>query len=518
MAQIIEPLQDQFDNKIPESTFIDSSLLGNEVLATNAKGDKLVSSKPLGKSLCYVAIKMHNDKVYYGLVLVLGNKSNTNNADVLSGLKIKGQFVASDGSCEEVFMLKEKSISSEARLFQSEQYYGHIYSEDVFELYSFLKNGVGKFTCHYNIYDRLAPQKMASSWREGYTTHYSYSGGFYFDVEGASTQSTTWRIKGDTIIIKYGKAAITTKATLGNQRLERSNDQWIIDYQRQLINQFKRDLPTNDDVIKTKNEVKATLGEMKESGEIYCRFFHIDGVGLVLFPKTARGCDYSNGFVLKGVKSGSYWRGNSFDAEAIAQQSQKAYAAYRKSVVTSNQKIYNKFISNATKIFNHIKSDPTFVTININTTLNALLKVKDQNLDDGLGSFAGTTEYSIFDVDPNTKKAKMLFVRQNNGKSQLCHTYIHFDENGLLVKDALNAKFIKVSNATYDLKEKIIANHAHLKKNKKDKKLAPVYKKYQAEFKTKVLTTEFTTFDEMDKVVKNLEEIVAFQEAYCKLL
>ena len=67
-SQSIEPLQEKFDNKISPNTYVDPSLVEGDVIVSNSKGDKLMSYALVEKNTYYVAIKLADGTLYYGLV------------------------------------------------------------------------------------------------------------------------------------------------------------------------------------------------------------------------------------------------------------------------------------------------------------------------------------------------------------------------------------------------------------------------------------------------------------------
>lgn len=546
-SQSIEPLQEKFDNKISPNTYVDPSLMEGDVIVSNSKGDKLMSYALVEKNTYYVAIKLADGTLYYGLVWpkyrTISKKDyirlynmygpydmkehidsyipQLEEIDILNGLRVDGQVVYPNGEVESVYLHRTSDErAKEAKLLRNKK----LVSPSGFATYNFANNGAGKVT--WNFYDEyMAPQTIASSWREGGRTRHGYTGGYYFDVEGWCTQNITWIIKGDKITIKYtNKGTPSIKATLHEMSLE-SDDHWEVEGKRLLNAQFRADFSTNEDVKKAKKQIREKLVKTSTIGEVTYHFAVIEGVGLVLFREYEDEFQYWRGLVLSGLnKENECYQGDSFDYTTIFSKGKKAYENYRMNKVTSHQRIYEAFVSNARNVFDYVMSEDYAVMYFSGSDIYDLLsdcEIKsDSKSRDDMNALQGMTQYHICNVNPYENVAEMFYIRQKEDRSQICLVNIKFTDDGAIIAESLNEKNVRVSEKAYETKALIEEQHALLmqKQNKKNKAFKTYYAAYTKKFKKVNLDIRFNSFGEMREVDERLSNILNMQNEYLTIL
>ncbi|MBO7243453.1 MAG: hypothetical protein J6V19_07325 [Alistipes sp.] len=546
-SQSIEPLQEKFDNKISPNTYVDPSLMEGDVIVSNSKGDKLMSYALVEKNTYYVAIKLADGTLYYGLVwpkyMTISEKDynrlydmygpydmkehidsyvpQPEEIDILNGLRVDGQVVYPNGEVKSVYLYRTSDErAKDVKLLKNKK----LVSPSGVATYNFANNGTGKLT--WNFYDEyMAPQAVASSWREGGRTRHGYTGGYYFSVEGTCTQNITWKIKDDKITIKFiSEGTPSVKATLEEMKPE-SDDHWEVEYKRQLNAQFRADFSTNEDVKKAKKQMREKLVDTSTLGEVTFHFAIVKGVGLVLFRNDGDGFKYWSGLVLCGINpEEECYRVNVFDYTTIFSKGKKAYENYRMNKVTSHQRIYETFASNARNVFGYMMSDDYATNYFNGCTIYDVMEDSEIRYDlesiDDLGALQGMTQYHICNVNPFENIAEMFYIRQKEDRSQICLVNIKFTDDGAIVAESLNEKNVRVSEKAYETKALIEEQDALLmqKQNKKNKAFKTYYAAYTKKFKKVNLDIRFNSFGEMREVDERLSNILNMQNEYLTIL
>lgn len=519
--QSIEPLQEKYDNKFPADTYIDTSLIEGDVIVSNSKGDKLMSYKLLANTTYYVAIKLADGNLYYGLVWSPKN-SNISDIDVLNGFKVEGQMVHSDGKVERVQLYRERAeITNDAKRFAGRKFTTSSHLNDA--VYSLVSNGTGKVT--WTMYrGGMAPQAVASSWREGGRTRHGYTGGYYFDLEATYSQSITWKVKGDKITIKYGGnvGAPSIKATVDEIPPE-SDDHWEVEGKRLLNAQFRADISTNEDVKKAKNKLREEVKNVLREGEYTYRFAYIDGVGMVLFPQSGDSFNYGSGLIWKGINPNKEnYRYDIFDMDDICAYGNAEYAHYRENQVTTHQQTYAAFAMNIQDVLSYIYDNRGNYLVlcdhesSVYDIMGEGVVCLDPEFDSRVLELDGITAYSITDVNPYENVADMVFVRARNDMNQVCSTKINFTDDGVVILDSFKKENIKILFDSHLTLAKIQENHEYLmqKQNKKLKMYKQYYKEYEKRFKSVKLDIRFTTFRKANMVRDDLKSALDLQKEY----
>ena len=548
-AQVIEPLQEKFDNKISFDVYVDPTILAEQPLISNDKGDKLMSCKQIEEDIYYVAIQLANGEMYYGLVWpkyirlsdeerqrlynkygpyevgeqIKAHTPKPGLIDVLNGLRVDGQVVYPDGRVEGVYLYRTSDeIANEIKLLKNKK----LVSPNETATYTFASNGTGKLT--WSLYgEYLAPQAVASSWREGGRTRHGYTGGYYFSVEGTCTQNITWKIKDDKITIKFiSEGTPSVKATLEEMKPE-SDDYWEVQYKRQLNAQFRADFPTNEDVKKAKKQMREKLVDTSTLGEVTFHFAYVEGVGLVLFriDDDDEYEDYVLGQFLRGIyPENECYNGNTFEYLNIYRKGKIAYITYRENASTSHQRIYEAFVSNARNVFDYVMSEDYAVMYFSGYDIYDLLsdcEIKSESKSrDDMNALQGMTQYYICNVNPYENVAEMFYIRQKEDRSQICLVNIKFTDDGAIVAESLNEKNVGVSEKAYETKALIEEQDALLmqKQNKKNKAFKTYYAAYTKKFKKVNLDIRFNSFGEMREVDERLSNILNMQNEYLTIL
>ena len=507
VAQYVEPLNTRFED------LVNPMLLNGDVLARNENGEELISAIQLDENYYYVAIRLSGDRAYYGVSLV--GADSPDYQDILKGLRLIGEIVMPNGTVFESNLYRDENVvKAETKAFN-----GTLYRNvwDWFDtnvefkydkIYTFHPNGTGSITIHYGTYGLVAPQGATSSWQVGHNTYHHLTGGYYYDTEGIGTQMFTWDIKGDILILKVVSSRVSVKASLDNE--------WLAKCSSSLINQFKDDLPKNQDVKAQKKKVKSTIESIQSyENEIY-RFFITNDNDIVLLPlyKNDDGelkYNSGRGVILHKTKPDIYIRNEGFDMFKHFEIANNLRLAYLHTH-------YNQIKSNTLAAFTHMMEEEYIDSIYSKEDLCNWFVIYDEQLNDGLAAFRGITDFSIYNIDPIERKAHMFFVRNWQDVAQFCTVQLFFTEDDLLIADALNAKYVMVSNYMSELNEKILARHAYLKDNKKDPRLACDYKVYIKKFKSMYQEPKFKTLDEFYKLDDILSAVLDMQMEYCARL
>ena len=520
IAQYVEPLSTMFENAI------NPALLEGDVLARNERGEELLSAVQLDKNYYYVAIKLSGDRVYCGVSLVSGDVPNYQ--DVLKGLKLIGKIVMPTGEVLETNLYRDSDVvKAEAKAFNG-TFYRNVwewYDTDVEwmydKVYTFYPNGTGSITIDYGTYGVVAPQGPTSSTKVGKKKYHNFSGGFYYDAEGTGTQMFTWNIEGDILTLKVVSSAVSVKASLCQDQRLKGDDEWSREYHRALIDQFKVDFPTNQDVKSQKEKVKSTIESIQRYEDEICRFFIINDVDIVLLPLSKEDdgtLSYKSdkGIILHKIKPDTYIRNECFEMLDYFEIAKKLQLEHLRDVGYGAH--YNRIRSNIIAAFSHMMKVGCVYSIGGEKDLSNCFVIYDEQMDDGLAAFRGITDFRVYNVDPIERKAQMLFVRNWQGVAQFCTAQLFFSEDDLLIADALNAKYVRVSNYMSELNDKILTYHAYLKDNRNDSRLKCYYDAYVKEYESMYQEPDFKTLDEFYKLDERLSAVLDMQMRYCAFL
>lgn len=544
-AKSVEPLQDKYNNRISSATFVDSGLANNGEIARNQKGDKLHYMYSLGDSTFYAVIKMADESIYYGLVYAHGKAKKVdaydmyspfpykktvydaaNSMDVLNGLKLIGTLVSKEDTLYNIriFQTQKERLADIKNIIGQRYRNVHLWdkrlcaSEYYDEIYSFYQNNTGQYVLAYDE-ECDAPQIPAGGRRgggRGITKVTRLTGGYGFVVKAKLKLNAKWKTKNDTLIISYGQPNISVTAEQILPELY-SNDKYDVQYHNLFVKQIKADFPTNVDVQENKKRVRSYVknrfGNKKDDRY---RFLILPGGDLVLFPILSGGCDHSKGQIYRIKKDDQYIKDEYFNLSQYIDDGISKYRVFRNRQVSSNEILYNKFTNKAIQFLDYVCHNPEL--IDDENKITKWLCVRDTSLDDGLTSLKGITDYSIFDINPNNYSAKIMYIRNENKNSQICGLNIHFDDNGIIIKDDFNTKFVKSGTVIDELIKIIDENNILLTNNKNNKKFSKHFKKYQKEYKKDYPTVEFKTFDELDDVIDDLKDIISLQDYYLSIL
>lgn len=485
---------------------VDSLLISDKVLGTAPKAGEVYYSKDVTLDPIRTSrgSYLFQPRMYYIISSLPGNAGryygfysagHNNLGEVLSGNAaagttsdyslVYGTVIRPDGTREDVVIRPESEWKKLDVGKPAGTFYIHDYSSQIQMLeLTFNAGGTGKATFYMPRSTHQAPQEISgmSTQRNANGTvkkrHRSFSGGYYFYLDGKATVNMKWSIADGKLTITPVGTPVTG-VTGGIDEDKTWARQEITESDKRIENgKHRADFPTNEYVKKAKNRKLEALKEyMADMGGISFNVRHVTKNEILMGNKSENfpGTYY---FMADRNKNGDGFVTYALD------NLKNAFSQFSKSREFGADRLYQVFVNNA----------------------QVGIGMAPAPLGDAL-------TYQVTDINPFDRTGTIHFIVPG----KVYKANLGFD-NRWHVDNALLQSSLEENTDIADAAKTIAANHDRIMGYKSDKRRAKIVKNYEKTVKNADIGTSFSTLEDYQYIQGRQKVRLEYQERILKEL